>query len=312
MGGNTTNRIDWCENKIHDLVCVYRAQDHEFYNPITNKILKSKKAWKNSLAVKMSFNSTNLFFFLLEPPHFSQLSNDLLTINDYNYRRGGFSKYTKQEISKKLYHKLRDYTIISNDTKHKISNTLKNYNTTELGIESRLVKSIRMRQFYSTEEGRVHKNKSSIKQSNTLKVKIQNGEFTPPITNTWTHWKAYIFQGNETLKFRSSWEACFWFCNQNLEYESIRIKGKNKTYISDFYDPYANTLYEIKTCNRYNIEIDKMNTIINYCISNNIKFVWINEKNISEYIKEEIIYTNDSAIEQYKKLKKAYDYNIKN
>ena len=33
---------------------------------------------------------------------------------------------------------------------------------------------------------------------------------------------------------------------------------------------------------------------------------------ISEYIREEIIYTNNSAIEQYKKLKKAYDYNIKN
>ena len=55
-----------------------------------------------------------------------------------------------------------------------------------------------------------------------------------------------------------------------------------------------------------------MNAIINYCISTNIKFVWINEKNISEYIREEIIYTNNSAIEQYKKLKKAYDYNIKN
>ena len=169
-----------------------------------------------------------------------------------------------------------------------------------------------MRQFYSTEEGRAHKKKCNIKQSNTIKVKIQNGEFTPPITNTWTHWKAYILQGNKTFKFRSSWEACFWFCNQNLEYESIRIKGKTKTYISDFYDSTTNTLYEIKPCNRYNIEIDKMNAIINYCISTNIKFVWINEKNISEYIREEIIYTNDSAIEQYKKLKKAYDYNIKN
>jgi hypothetical protein len=311
MGGNTTNRVDWCENKIHELVYAYKAQVHEFYNPITNKILISKQAWKSSVAVKMSFNSANLFFFLLEPPHFSQLSNELLTISDYNYRHGGFSKYTKQEISNRLYYKLREYTI-SNDTKHKISNTLKNYNATETGIESRLVKSSRMRQFYSTEEGRAHKKKCSIKQSNTMKVKIQNGEFTPPITNTWTHWKACILLGNKTFKFRSSWEACFWFCNQNLEYESIRIKGKDKTYISDFYDPNTNTLYEIKPCTRYNIEIDKMNTIINYCISNNIKFIWINEKNISDYIKEEIIFTNDSATEQFKKLKKVYDYNIKN
>ena len=303
MGGNTTNRVDWCEEKIHDLVYTYKSQDYEFYNPITHKILINKKTWKSSIAVKMSFSSANLFFFLLEPPHFSQLSNELLTIHDYNYRRGGFSKYTKQEITKKLYHKLRNYTI-SNDTKQKISQTLKKYNNTEHGVESRLVKSSRMKQFYTTKEGKIHKKECSIKSGNTLKIKIQNGEFTPPITNTWTHWNACILLDNKTFKFRSSWEACFWFCNQHLKYESIRIKGKNKTYISDFYDISTNTLYEIKPCNRYNIEIDKMNTIINYCTSNNIKFIWINEKNISKYIKEEILYTNDSATNQYNKLKK--------
>jgi len=311
MGGNTTSRVEWSVSQIHDLVSKYKSQDHEFYNPITSKVLLSKKAWKSSISVKMSFNSANLFFFLLEPPHFSKLSNETLTICDYNYRLGGFSKYTKEEINKKLYHKLRDYTSISDTTKTKISNTLREYNNSEAGREARLEKSCRMKQFYSTPFGKDHKKQCNIKQSITLKHMIQSGIFTPPITNTWTHWKAYIIQDQIIHKFRSSWEACFWFCNQHLEYETIRIRGSTKTYISDFYDPITNTLYEIKPCSRYNIEINKMNAIINHCINNNIKFIWINEKNIANYINEGVILTNDSATTQYKKLKKVYDYNIK-
>lgn len=55
-----------------------------------------------------------------------------------------------------------------------------------------------------------------------------------------------------------------------------------------------------------------MNTIINYCITNNINFIWINENNIENYIDKTKIYTNASAIEQYNKLTKIYDYKTKN
>jgi hypothetical protein len=200
----------------------------------------------------------------------------------------------------------------SNEARSKNSKAKLAYYATDVGILDREKKSNRMKRFYKTDEGKIHKRMCCIKQSDTMKTKIRNGEFTPPITNTWTHWNAQIVQDNIIKKFRSSWEACFWFCNQHLEYETIRIKGNLKTYISDFYDSTTNTLYEIKPCSRYNIEIDKMNTIINYCITNNINFIWINENNIENYIDKTKIYTNASAIEQYNKLTKIYDYKTKN
>jgi len=283
MGGNTTNRVDWKELEIHDLVLKYKSQDHEFFNPITCKILKNRTSWKSSIACKMSFTSANLFFFLLEPPHFSKLSNTPLTVNEYNYRTRGFSNYTTEETQKRLYMSLRDYTI-SDNTKRKISNTLLAFNSSEKGKEQRLAKSTTMKRFYSTVEGKIHKRKSSIKSSVTMKQKIRSGEFMPPITNTWTHWNAVIIKDGNSIKFRSSWEACFWFCNQHMKYETIRVQGKDQTYISDFYDEVTNTLYEIKPVCRYNIEIDKMNCLINYCTLNNNKFVWENNRNISKFL----------------------------
>lgn len=312
MGGNTTNRRDWTEKEVYALVEKYRGNKNIFYNPITDTILNNKKSWKSSISVKMAHSSANLFFFLLEEPHFSKLSGKKLGLEDFNYRVGGFKKYTKEEIENRLYYQLRDYTEISDKTKSKISNTLKAYNSTEKGKEQRVQKSMRMKRFYSTDNGRAHKKKCSEKGSKTLRKKIEAGEYTPPITNTWTHWNAYILQNGVKYKFRSSWEACFWFSNQHLEYETIRIKKEHKVYVSDFYDPYTNTLYEIKPYNRYNVEIKKMTALINYCLHNKINFVWINERNIKNYLNITAILENDTATTQYEKLKRAYDKDIKN
>ena len=309
MGGNTTMRRDWKEFEIYSFVEKYKDKKNIYYNPITDVILKSKKSWKSSIAVKMSPSSANLFFFLLEEPHYSKLSGKRLGLEDFNYRLGGFKKYTKEEAEKKLYLQLRDYTNVSDVTKRKISNTLKEFNSTEKGQEQRIQKSVRMKRFYSTDTGKAHKTKCSKKGSKTLRSRIELGEYMPPITNTWTHWKANIIQNGIERKFRSSWEACFWFSNQHLEYETIRVKTKHKVYVSDFYDPITNTLYEIKPCNRYSVEIKKMTSIINYCLYNKINFIWINEKNIKKYLNIEAILTNDTATIQYEKLKQAYDKN---
>lgn len=45
--------------------------------------------------------------------------------------------------------------------------------------------------------------------------------------------------------------------------------------------------------------------LINYCFVNKIKFKWVNEKNIKEFIDENKIAQNESAKLQYSKLKKS-------
>ena len=310
MGGNTTNKRDWSTDELDKLLHSYTYNGNEFYNPITGKILKNKRAWKNSIAVKMSVQSYTEFLFRLEPPQYSILSGKQLTIAEFHPVHG-FKKYTTDEIKTYKYRALTNYTR-TKETKQQISNTLKQYNNTDNGIKARNIKSKRMVEFYSTSEGIQHKVDCSKKQSITMKDKIVRGEFTPNITNTWTHWNSFIDISGKIYKFRSSWEACFWFCNQHLKYETIRVKGTSKTYVSDFFDEQTNTLYEIKPINRYNIEIEKMTTLINYCIDNTINFVWINENNISNYIDVSVVMGNISAQTQYTKLQKAYGYNYKN
>lgn len=89
---------------------------------------------------------------------------------------------------------------------------------------------------------------TKIKQSNTMKLKILNGEFTPKTKNSRTHWNSSVLCNF----FRSSWEAIFWYKNQHLLYEKKRIEyfdtttNKIRVYIADFFDESTNTVYEIK------------------------------------------------------------------
>lgn len=150
------------------------------------------------------------------------------------------------------------------------------------------------------------------KRSEKMKDKIANGEFTPFITKTWTHWSAKIELPDGTIKkFRSSWEACVWNCHQHLEYEKIRIPylkdGKNHNYIADFFDETANKILEIKPVSEWNSQNDKMQQVINFCLKNKIKFEWINENNIMQYIDETKF--DDQNKEQLNKLKSGIKKN---
>lgn len=105
------------------------------------------------------------------------------------------------------------------------------------------------------------------KTSERMKDKIANGEFTPVVTNSWARSRTIV--GN--LKFRSSWEAAFWICNQSYEYEKVRIpytfQGNRRNYIVDFFDPETNTLYEIKPdSNREHLDVlAKEQAAIDFC-----------------------------------------------
>lgn len=176
----------------------------------------------------------------------------------------------------------------------KFTNSKKAWYQTESGIEFKQRLSIHnsqaMIRFNQTEQGKANIKRKAVILSNTLKEKILNGTFTPKITNTRTHWDASITLHNGDIKrFRSSWEAVFWACNMYLEFETIRIpwmssKGTKHTYIPDFFDRKLNIIYELKPRCQYIKQDEKMQCAIKYCLENNIKFIWINEMNILNYI----------------------------
>lgn len=125
------------------------------------------------------------------------------------------------------------------------------------------------------------------KRSETMKNKIKNGEFTPKSTNYRTYKKIEVHYNNINYSFRSSWEALFLFLNQdkNLQFEKIRLRyydtelNLERIYITDFYDPVTNTIYEIKPSKYCNQNfLDKKKSVID----NNYNFVLINE----EYFKQ--------------------------
>lgn len=309
-GGNRTDRKRYSRGQIEDLVDRYIKSGDKLYSPVTGKVYQTHRDWFTNIVYWMDKPSTNYFFYLLEPPHYSKYSGVRLTEDSFSYSdtyRGykGWKKYTPDEIKRRVWTKLRDYTK-TEEERQKISATLKAFNQTDVGRAYRRQKSERMRRFYSTDAGKEHKRACVKKGANTLSQKISSGEYMPRITNTWTHWDAKILLDDGTeRKFRSSWEACFWFCNQHCLYESIRVRDGKKVYVSDFYDDRENILYEIKPKNRHAAEANKMLALRRYCEDHHIQFIWINEDNISLYIDERVFVGEN--LQQLNMMKKAYE-----
>lgn len=185
--------------------------------------------------------------------------------------------------------KFRKYTH-TEETKKKIRETnKKTHNTAEFKLKKLEI---------YTEEYKKH-------QSEVMKQKILSGQFTPCITNSWTHWDAKVQLEDGTIrKFRSSWEACFWLCNQHLEYEKIRIpyeiNNTWKNYIIDFVDAEDKILYEIKPESiRYNeINILKSNAAKNWCKMNDYTYIIISDNWFIENVKYIDFKNNKSILEK--------------
>lgn len=279
--------------------------DGETYHiPLKDRKYNSRQIWKDKMGYIYDRQTIHTLCFLMEPPVYSKLSGVKLTLNDYHYIRG-FNGFTKDETDNHGWMQIRDYHI-TDENRLKMSETLKTYYASDKGLNTRQKMSESRKIFNKTEYGIALKLKQRAFQSETMKRKIADGSFTPNITNSWTNWEAIIEIEDGTIKkFRSSWEACFWFCNQHLQFENIRVPCNNRCYIIDFYDDVQNIIYELKPKSRYNIEIDKMTALINYCAENSITFKWINEHNILEYIREKDFSKNESAKKQYDKLLKG-------
>ena len=312
----------YTEEEIQELVKQYKNQSEKFWCPLTNKTYKTHGIWVGMFGTRMTKMCANRFMFLLQEPHYSKYSGKQLTEAEFSYSETykgwtGFKKYTLEEIEQRVWTKLIDYSFAKTpEYRKQLSERGKTFNQTEKGAQRRQEKSKRMLEFYQTEEGKKQKAETSKKCSASMKKLIEEGKFTPPITNTWTHWEAQIIlEDGTTKRFRSSWEACFYYSNSHMLYENIRVKENGRSYVSDFFDEKTNTMYEIKPRNRYNIEIDKMTALQNYCMQNSIKFIWLNETNILNYIEVEKLAKDEKNIEQFRKMikdptmKKIYESN---
>lgn len=142
-----------------------------------------------------------------------------------------------------------------------------------------------------------------LKQSATMKNKIENKEFTPNSNN----WRRSIrFQiDNIDLTFRSSWEATFYLTHklltsELLEYETARIRytfnGSENIYIPDFISQKQRILYEIRPKSRQTSEkeLAKFEAAKIWAIENELQFVLIDEDWFQQH-KEFVL----SAIDKY-------------
>ena len=190
------------------------------------------------------------------------LSGRRLSDSHKNKMRGRFlgTTQTTETIQKRIAsRKSNGKAWHREDTKLKISESNKKTHGT---VESKNEKKLR----YDPEQ--------RLRQSNLMKEKILNGEFTPCITNSWTKWKAFVNWNGSIKKFRSNWEAAFWVLNSELEYEKIRIpyqfNHEYKIYIVDFCDTINKILYEIKPASEIHVEknITKVHAAEEWCKSN--------------------------------------------
>lgn len=304
-----------------------------FYSPFTEKTYETEGGWKKANSMALKSHSCNQFYFLLDLKRENigcecLHCENVLTIEDYKYKSNyknrhfqtqsrnssGFAKYCKSCRDKKIWLK-KEGPKNFDKINEKISKAMKEFAETEEGKEfyRKLGKhnSEHLKEYFQTEEGQKQIKETAKKQSKTMKKKIERGEFTPNITNTFTSWDAKIIDENGDVlkKFRSSWEACFWKCNQHLEYESIRVPyydedDTRSTYIADFFDREKQILYEIKPKKFYLEQKDKMDCIIEYCRDNNIKFKWINEFNILDFVNEDV-FEIEKNIAQFNKMTKG-------
>lgn len=305
------DRKYYSDEEINRLIISYYENKNKLVDLFDkNKIHSTIKLWRNSVIRRLDKDSCNRFFFKLEENiPVCKYCKNTLSIKEYLYKGGKdrFGKYCMDCIKNRNHcrYKHSDESI----KKFSISKSLWAKSKDGLKFYKRLGKhnSINLKKFFKTKKG-IKQLKSNAKiLSKILKEKIKLGTFTPNITNSWTHWDAIVTLGGKLRKFRSSWEACFFISNPSLSYEKIRIpyeiKGKQKTYISDFYDEKNHILYEIKPKSIFEKQQYKIQKVIKYCLDNNIKFVWVNENNIMKYIDKKK-FTEDN-LSQYNKMIKG-------
>lgn len=183
----------------------------------------------------------------------------------------------------------------TDETRKKISNGL---------LNSPKYESIRQKAI-----DRMNTPEEKLKSSIRMKQMIADGRLTPNITNTWTHFDVVI----DDKKFRSSFEGIFYIYynlySKNISYyEKLRIpytyKDSQKTYIVDFIDYDKNFVFEIKpsSLSTNDLNLTKMNALVQWCEKNKFKYFLITENNIYSFYKEmELNNYNHDFMKEFKK-----------
>ena len=170
-----------------------------------------------------------------------------------------------------------------------------------------------------TNETRVNAYK---KQSISMKKKIKDGLFVPPVSNSWAKSRCDIsfMRNNKTLniKLRSCWEAYFQLFYPDLLYEKLVIpyiyNNEYKNYIIDFVDHDKKTFYEIKP--KSNLDDDKVKVKIMYAEKwakeNEYNFIIISNDWFENNYDEKLILNQSCTEKLIRNLKQFKNENKKN
>jgi len=315
LGGDRYgSRKAYGDDEIHQLYEKYIGNHNKFESLFSGKLCKSESAWLNDLSRNMDKDSRLRFTVLLRDKA-CKACNVKIDLTNYSKSSSTIGPYCKPCTDNRVWAKARHIGVeeLSRRAKEITDAKLAHYQSERGEVTKSTIgakNSANMRAWYQTDAGREQIERSRSHNSRVMRDKIRKGDFTPRITNTWTHWTATATVNGEVHRFRSSWEACFWICNQHLSYETLRIPyakdGEQHTYIADFHDTVTNTLYEIKPRSSFNDQIDKMTLIINHCMEVGIKFVWVNEHNIWQWIDESMIHeVNKPQLDRLKGIRRA-------
>lgn len=130
-----------------------------------------------------------------------------------------------------------------------------------------------------------------LKMSNTMKEKIASGEFTPCVTNTWTHNRIEV----DGVKYRSSWDAAFGVLNTNYEYEKLRIPyvfdGETRTYIVDYVNHIDKIAIEIKPSGMSDTSTvcAKRDALVYFCDKNGYNYIEVDEHWFKDFVDDDKI-----------------------
>jgi hypothetical protein len=319
MGGNRYHRKYYTEKQIEDLVEKYFDLGESYLSLFTEKNKDSYKLWVNDLSRFMDTDSKKRLLHEINKRK-NQVSGCISCGTEMQYHtlvKTLFSMNTYKPwcdvcVGLQVWKKTEniDYQKLILRGERISSAKLKFYQT-DYGKE--VAKAIgnknssNMKRFNKTDAGKKNIEKSRQNNRNLMLQKIADG-FVPPINNSFTHWSAIIHTNDGIKKFRSSWEACIWCCNQHLNYETKRIpytdeQNIKRHYIADFYDPNKNIIYEVKPKCHWMKANHKMQEVIRYCKTNGITFIWINEHNITTFV-DEAKFTKENY-PQYEKMMKG-------
>lgn len=274
---------------VLELIDEYEENKKTFSNRFNNKSSNFRKSVVDVCGKELldTYNNKlgHFFYDILQPFEKTKLckrcENKEVIFLSYNK---GYSEYCSKTCATQYYklskEQKKESTIKRNKTMVELKKNeewFDNYKR-KLSIASKITNS---------------KPEARMMRSLLLKEKIKNGEFTPNITNTWTHWTIIV----EGKKFRSSFEGLFYFYNKEmknkiLNYEKLRInytyENIDSIYIVDFIDEEKKIVYEIKPESLLldDINIAKFESLKAWCKENDYTFVVIDETHLKVYHRE--------------------------